>query len=87
MVAAAPDRPLAFRPLSGAGVGVPEQAEQIAADAGHVRVDDGQHGVRGDGGVHGRAAALEHGKAGLGGAVMGRGDGPAHGEDRLAPGP
>jgi hypothetical protein len=70
-----------------AGLGIPEQREQVAAEAGHVGVDDAEDGVGGDGGVDGRAVALEHLEAGLGGGVVGRGDGAASGEDRLAAGP
>jgi hypothetical protein len=55
----------------GAAAGGPEQTELTAADAGHVRVHHGEHGARGDGGVHRRAAGLEHLDARLGRRGMG----------------
>ena len=39
------------------GSGFPIEDEQIAAEAGLHRLDHGQHGVGGDGGVHRRSAA------------------------------
>ena len=55
----------------GAAASVPDQPELIAADAGHVRVDHGEHSARGNGGVHRRAAGLEHLDARLGRRGMG----------------
>ena len=59
-------RPPALRKRTARRRGVPDQPELIAADAGHVRVDHGEDGARGDGGVHRRAAGLEHLDARLG---------------------
>ena len=52
--------PEAFRPVQFAGLGVPVESEQVAAQAVLHGFDDGEHGVGGDGGVDGRAAARQN---------------------------
>src|SRR5215472_10114157 len=49
---------------------VPDQPELIAADARHVRVDDGEDSARRDGGIHGGAARFERIDPGHGGESM-----------------
>ena len=56
---------------------VVDQPEAVAADPVHVRVDDGDSGARGDGGVHRVAAPLEDRQSSLGGQRMGCGHEPA----------
>jgi hypothetical protein len=52
---------------------VVDQPEAVAAHAVHVRVDDRDRGARGDRGVDGVSAALQHGQTGLRGkGVRGR---------------
>ena len=44
---------------------VPYDGEQVSADSAVVRLDEAQHGVGGDGGVHGRAALFQDVDGGL----------------------
>jgi hypothetical protein len=46
--------------MEGIAAGVVDHREQIAAHTVHVRLDEPQHGVGGDGRVDGMAAAREH---------------------------
>ena len=59
-----PLRPLAFRALQGLVARGPDHREHVAADAGHHRLDDGQHRRRRHRRVDRVAAALEHGQPG-----------------------
>ena len=54
--------------------GVPVEQQRAAADAGGLRLDQRQHGLRGDGGIDRAAAAAQHGEAGLGRQGVGGGD-------------
>ena len=56
--------------LDGVGLAVVDHDEAVAANAGHVGLDDVEGGGGGDGGVDGVAAPLECGHAGLGGEGM-----------------
>ena len=68
--------PVPFRQcVAGARLVVEE--EQIAAEPAHVRVDDGEHGIRRDRRVEGVAARREHLLAGLGRGVVRAATAPA----------
>ena len=54
--------------------GIPDDREQVAADAAARRLDEAERGVRGDGGVDGAAAAAQRGDADLGGERLARRD-------------
>ena len=60
---------------------VVHDGEQIAADAVHRRLDDGEHGGRRNRGVDGVAAVLQHLEAGGGGERLARGDHAAAAHD------
>ncbi len=62
----------------------PDQGEGIAADAIARRLDHGQRGGSGDGGIDGIAALLQNFDTGLGRQRLGGGDHPAPGKDALA---
>jgi hypothetical protein len=67
-------------------VAVPQDREEIAADAVAAGFDDGQRDRRRQRRVDGVSAALKHRDAGLGGERLRRGDGIPR-ENRLAPRP
>ena len=48
------------------GLGVPDDGEQVAADAARHRLDHAEHGVGRDGGIDGVAALLQHADRGRG---------------------
>ena len=58
-------RPEPLSAIGGAALGRIKH-EAIAADAGHMRLDDAQHGDRGDGGVDRIAAGAQHVERGQG---------------------
>ena len=58
--------------------GRPDQREEVAADRGHVRVDDAEDGVRGDRGVDRVAALAQHLGARLRGQPVRAGDDAFH---------
>ena len=69
--------------LARAGLG--NESEAVAADARHVRLDDGEHGGGGDGRVDGVAALAQHLDAGEAGRGMrGGAHGPAPIGERAA---
>ena len=57
-----------------AALGAPEHSGKISAGPVQVRLDDLQGEARGDGGVEGVPAALEHRHPGGGSEPVGRGD-------------
>src|SRR5262249_9160957 len=53
--------------------GLVVEAEDVTADTATVRLDHGEHGIRGDGGIRSGAARLQHLDAGERGERMGGG--------------
>ena len=66
----------ALEPDRAVGAGRPDQREEVAADARHVRVDDAHHRVGRDRGVDRVAPVAEHLRARLGGEVVAGGYDP-----------
>jgi hypothetical protein len=64
------------------GLSVEDQREEIATDAVHRRLDDGEHSGGSDCGIDGVAARLQHLQAGGGGQRLTRGDHPARADRR-----
>ena len=62
------------------------QQERTAANARALRLDQGQHHLRRDDGVHRAAAVAQHFETGAGGVRIGGGDGVALGQGRFDPG-
>ena len=63
-VMSAPARPLALIATSRFSFAHPHHREHVAAQARHHRLDHGEHGCGGDGGVDRVAARLQHGEPG-----------------------
>ena len=59
IVAAAGERPLAFRPYELLGLRIPDDGEQVAADPARHRLDHAEHRVGGDRGIDGVAPLLQ----------------------------
>ena len=55
-----PARPVEFSALSVSGAGIIDEREDVSANAGHRRLDDGKDGRGGHGRIDGVAAFLEH---------------------------
>ena len=73
-VAAYAERPVESRPWTCLRFRVVDDRQQVAADAVHARLDDGEHGGGGDGGIDRVAAVLQHAQAGRRGERLARRD-------------